>query len=75
VQLGGKSTYVRRSVAVTRRQGDKVCIRSQPTIEEQRRGLEPLAAGEQVVVSRVVQLGACLDNLQQDVSTPSKDPR
>ena len=75
VQSDGKSTYVRRSVAVTRRQGDTVCIRSQPTPEEKRRGLEPLAAGEQVVISRVVQLAACLDNLQQDVGAPSKDPR
>ena len=75
VQSEGKSTYVRRSVAVTRRQGDMVCIRSQPTSEEKRQGIEPLAAGEQVVISRVVQLAACLDNLQQDAGAPSKDPR
>ena len=75
VQSDGKSTYVRRSVAVIRRHGDKVYIRSQPTPEEKRRGLVPLAPGEQVVISRVVQLAACLDNLQQDVSTPPKDPR
>ena len=52
-----------------------VCIRSQPTSEEKRQGIEPLAAGEQVVISRVVQLAACLDNLQQDAGAPSKDPR
>ena len=72
VQSDGKSTYVRRSVAVTRRHGDKVCIRSQPTPEEKRRGLEPLAAGEQVVVSRVVQLAACLDSLQQNAGAPCR---
>ncbi len=66
VQSDGQSTYVRRSVAVTRRRGDKVCIRSQPTPEEKSRGLEPLAPGERVVVSRVVQLAACLDTLQQN---------
>jgi hypothetical protein len=70
VQLEGKSTYVRRSVAVTRRRGDKVYIRSQPTPEEKRRGLQPLAPGEQVVVSRVVQLAACLDSLQQNAAAP-----
>ena len=63
-----KSTYVRRSVAVTRRRGDKVYIRSQLTPAEKRRGLEPLAAGEQVVMSRVVQLAACLDSLQQNAA-------
>jgi len=70
VQSAGKATYVRRSVAVTRRRGDKVCIRSRPTPEETRRGLEPLAAGEQVVVSRVVELAACLDSLQQNADAP-----
>ena len=61
VQSDGPSTYVRRTVAVTRRHGDKACIRSQLTAEEKRRGLEPLAAGQLVVVSRVVQLAACLE--------------
>src|SRR5271157_4892176 len=70
VQSDGKATYVRRSVAVTRRRGDKVCIRSRPTPEVTRRGLEPLAAGEQVVVSRVVELAACLDSLQQNAGPP-----
>ena len=62
VQSDGTATYVRRNVAVTRRRGDKVCIRSRPAPQETRRGLEPLAAGEQVVVSRVVELAACLDS-------------
>jgi cobalt-zinc-cadmium efflux system membrane fusion protein len=70
VQADGKAEYVRRSVAVTRRHGDKVCIRSRPTPAEARRGLEPLAAGEQVVVSRVVELAACLDSLQQNAAAP-----
>ena len=70
VQPEGQSTYIRRSVAVMRRRGDKVCIRSRPTPEEMRRGLEPLAPGEQVVVSRVVELAACLDSLQQNAGTP-----
>jgi len=70
VQLEGQATYVRRSVAVTRRRGDRVCIRSQPTPEEKSRGLEPLRAGERVVVSRVVQLAACLDSLQQNAGAP-----
>jgi cobalt-zinc-cadmium efflux system membrane fusion protein len=70
VQLDGESTYVRRSVAVTRRHGENVYIRSQPTPKEKRRGLEPLAAGEQVVVSRVVQLAACLETLQQNAAAP-----
>ncbi len=68
VQAEGKATYVRRSVAVTRRRGDKVYIRSQPTPAEKSRGLQPLAPGEQVVVSRVVQLSACLDTLQQNAA-------
>ena len=68
VQAEGKATYVRRSVAVTRRRGDKVYIRSQPTPAEKSRGLEPLAPGEQVVVSRVVQLAASLDTLQQNAA-------
>ena len=70
VQSDGKPTYVRRNVAVTRRRGDKVYIRSRPTPEETRRGLEPLAPGEQVVVSRVVELAASLDSLQQNAGTP-----
>jgi len=70
VQSDGKSTYVRRSVTVTRRRGDKVYIRSQPTPEEKSRGLEPLAPGERVVVSRVVQLAACLDSLRQNTGAP-----
>jgi cobalt-zinc-cadmium efflux system membrane fusion protein len=70
VQSDGKATYVRRSVAVTRHRGDKVYIRSRPTPEETRRGLEPLAAGEQVVVSRVVELAASLDSLQQNAAAP-----
>ena len=69
VQSDGKPTYVRRSVAVTRRLGDKVYIRGRPTPEETRRGLEPLTPGEQVVVSRVVELAACLDSLQQTAGT------
>jgi hypothetical protein len=70
VQADGKATYVRRSVAVTRHRGDKVYIRSQPTPEEKHRGLEPLAPGEQVVVSRVVELAASLDSLQQNAGKP-----
>ncbi len=66
VQSDSKPTYVRRTVAVTGRRGDKVCIRSRLTPEETRRGLEPLAPGEQVVVSRVVELAASLDSLQQN---------
>ena len=68
VQLDGKATYARRSVAITRRRDDKVYIRSRPTPEEARRGLGPLAAGEQVVVSRVVELAASLDSLQQNAA-------
>jgi cobalt-zinc-cadmium efflux system membrane fusion protein len=70
VQAGGKATYVRRNVAVTRRRGEKVYIRSQPTSDETRRGLQPLAPGEQVVVSRTVELAACLDTLRQNAGTP-----
>ena len=70
VQSKGNSTYVRRGVTVTRRRGDQAYIRSKPTAEEKRLGLEPLAAGEQVVVSRVVELAASLDTLQQNAGTP-----
>jgi cobalt-zinc-cadmium efflux system membrane fusion protein len=70
VQSDGKATYVRRNVAVTGRRGDKVYIRSRPAPEEIRRGLEPLAPGEQVVVSRVVELAASLDTLQQNAGAP-----
>jgi cobalt-zinc-cadmium efflux system membrane fusion protein len=70
VQSDGKATYARRSVAVTHRRGNKVYIRSRPTPEETRRGVEPLAPGEQVVVSRVVELAASLDSLQQNAAAP-----
>jgi membrane fusion protein, heavy metal efflux system len=66
VQSDGKPTYARRRVAVIRHSGDQVFIRSQPTPAEKSRGMEPLAAGEQVVVSRVVQLAASLDTLRQN---------
>jgi cobalt-zinc-cadmium efflux system membrane fusion protein len=70
VQSDSKPTFVRRSVTVTRRQGDKVYIRSRPTADETRRGLEPLAPGEQVVVTRGVELAASLDTLQQNAGAP-----
>jgi cobalt-zinc-cadmium efflux system membrane fusion protein len=70
VQTDSKPTYVRRSVTVTRRHGDKAYIRSRPTSDETHRGLGPLAPGEQVVVSRVVELAASLDTLQQNAGTP-----
>jgi len=70
VQADGKATYARRGVSVTRRSGDKAYVRSRPTPEESRRGLAPLAAGEKVVVSRVVELAASLDSLQQNSGTP-----
>ena len=70
VQADGKATYARRGVTVTHRIGDKAYVRSQPTPEESRRGLAPLAPGETVVVSRVVELAASLDTLQQNAGTP-----
>ena len=70
VQADSKPTYVRRIVAVTRRRGDKAYIRCRPTREEKLRGFESLAPGEQVVVSRVVELAACLDTLQQNAGAP-----
>jgi cobalt-zinc-cadmium efflux system membrane fusion protein len=66
VQSDGKPTYARRQVAVIRRRGDKAYVRSQPAPAEKSRGLEPLAPGEQVVVSRVVQLAASLETLRQN---------
>jgi membrane fusion protein, heavy metal efflux system len=70
VQADGKSTYVRHSVVVTRRRGDKAFISSRPAPDEARRGVQPLAAGEQVVVSRVVELAASLETLQQNAAAP-----
>ncbi len=70
VQSDDKPTYVRRNVAVARRSGDKVYIRSRPTPDETHRGAQPLAPGEKVVVSRNVELAACLDTLQQNAGTP-----
>ncbi len=66
LQSKGKATYARRRVTVIRRRGDQAYIRSLPTPVDKRLGLEPLAAGEQVVVSRVVELSASLDTLQQN---------
>ena len=64
VQTDGSTRYVRRQVAVARRVGDKVFIRAQVTPQEKARGIEPLAAGQRVVVSRVVQLSASLTSLK-----------
>ena len=60
----GTQEYVRRQVIVSRRSGDKVYLRSQVTAEERQRGLEPLAAGQLVVTSRIAQLTASLNELK-----------
>jgi cobalt-zinc-cadmium efflux system membrane fusion protein len=60
----GTREYVRRQVVVSRRNGDKVYLRGQATADERQRGLEPLKAGQLVVMSRIAQLTANLNELK-----------
>ena len=64
LRLADTHEYVRREVAVSRRCGNKVFLRNKITTEERQRGLEPLAPGQLVVISRIAQLTASLDELK-----------
>jgi cobalt-zinc-cadmium efflux system membrane fusion protein len=56
----------RREVAVAKRAAGVILLRSRPTAEEQRAGVQPLAPGERIVRSGVVLLaGAMRDLLEQ----------
>lgn len=54
----------RRPVAVTRRGQETIFIRSQPNEQERLDGAQPLAIGEKVVMSGVIELNQELMNLQ-----------
>jgi cobalt-zinc-cadmium efflux system membrane fusion protein len=56
--------YARRLVAMTRRTGATVYVRTQLDAEEQHRGLQPLAIGQRVVSSGAVPLLATLSDLE-----------
>ncbi|MGO9108846.1 MAG: efflux RND transporter periplasmic adaptor subunit [Thermoguttaceae bacterium] len=70
----GTQDYVRRQVIVSRRNGDKVYLRSQVTAEERQRGLEPLPAGQLVVTSRIAQLTASLNELNSAGKSTADKP-
>jgi cobalt-zinc-cadmium efflux system membrane fusion protein len=56
--------YARRLVAMTRRSGATIYIRTQLDADEQHRGLQPLAVGQRVVSSGAVPLLATLSDLE-----------
>jgi cobalt-zinc-cadmium efflux system membrane fusion protein len=64
----GRLQFVRRRIAVTHRFADRVLVRSQLTPELVKLGVEPLAAGQRVVTTRVVQLSAGLVGLKATAS-------
>ena len=64
VQTDGRTEYVLRRVAVSRRAGGQVFLRSNLSPAEKARGLETLQPGEHVVTSHVVQLTASISNIK-----------
>jgi len=56
--------YARRLVAMTRRSGATIYVRTQLDADEQHRGLQPLAVGQRVVSSGAVPLLATLSDLE-----------
>ena len=59
-----KSEYVRRPIAVSRRDGKTVFVWSAPTAAQRRAGAQPLRAGERVVSAGVVQLAEAIRGLE-----------
>ena len=59
-----KSQYVRRPIAVSRRDGKTVFVWSEPAAAQRRAGALPLRAGERVVRAGVVQLAEALRELE-----------
>jgi len=59
-----KSEYVRRPVAVLRRDGSTVFVSSAPTAAQRHVDAQPLRAGERVVSAGVVQLAEALRELE-----------
>jgi cobalt-zinc-cadmium efflux system membrane fusion protein len=59
-----KSEYVRRPIAVSRRDGGTVFVWSAPTTAQRHAGAQALRAGEQVVRAGVVQLAEALRGLE-----------
>ena len=57
-------SYTRRRVAMTRRWGDTIFVRTQVSPDEEHRGLQPLAVGQRVVSSGAVPLLAMLSDLE-----------
>jgi cobalt-zinc-cadmium efflux system membrane fusion protein len=64
--------YARRQVAVTRRSGATIYVRTQINPEEEHHGLQPLAAGQRVVSSGAVPLLATLSDLESASASASK---
>jgi hypothetical protein len=59
-------------VAVTRRSGATIYVRTQINPEEEHHGLQPLAAGQRVVSSGAVPLLATLSDLESASASASK---
>ncbi len=59
-----KSEYVRRPIAVSRRDGKTVFVWSAPTAAQRRAGAQPLHVGKRVVNAGVVQLAEALRGLE-----------
>ena len=59
-----KSEYVRRPIAVSRRDGKTVFVWSEPAAAQRRAGAQALRAGERVVCAGVVQLAEALRGLE-----------
>jgi membrane fusion protein, heavy metal efflux system len=58
-----ESCFVRRQVAVSRRMGGQVFLRTELSTDEMSRGVQPVAEGERVVVSGTVELAGALADL------------
>jgi cobalt-zinc-cadmium efflux system membrane fusion protein len=59
-----RSSFSRRKVAIVRGGVDQSVIRSNPSTEEAKDGIEPLHAGEWVIASGLIELEAEFENLE-----------
>jgi hypothetical protein len=58
-----RPVYLRRRVDVVRRAEGQAHVRAQLTVEQRRRGLQPVLPGERVVTTGALYLSAALDDL------------
>ncbi len=63
-----KSEYVRRPIAVSRRDGNTVFVWTAPTAAQRRAEAQPLRAGERVVSAGIVQLAQAIRDLEAAAS-------